>query len=172
MKVLILEVKTAQSVKALIRSGMLAELPSPLQNWDFNFAKKAKEKGKSAYVLVKEDSPNILEGCMIFSIHDVLGPFLDLLEVAPHNKGKAGKYKRISGCLIAYACGLSFESGENEDKGILTFKAMGKEKGSHKKLEEYYRKKYGAFMNPIGFMEIYPDQSRNLLEEYLFRKEN
>jgi hypothetical protein len=75
---------------------------------------------------VKEESPAIIEGCMVFSIHEILGAFLDLLEVAPHNKGRNGKYKRISGCLIAYACGLSFEKGKNEDKGILTFKAMGK----------------------------------------------
>lgn len=172
MKILILEVSSGESVKALIRSGMLSELPSHLQNWHFNFAKKAKEKGKSAYVLVKEESPTILEGCIIFSLHEVLGPFLDLLEVAPHNKGKAGKYKRVSGCLIAYACGLSFEKGKFEDKGILTFKAMGKEQASSIKLEEYYRERYGALMNPLGFMEIHPDCSRSLMEEYLFKKDS
>jgi hypothetical protein len=91
--------------------------------------------------------------------------------VAPHNKGRNGKYKRISGCLISYACGLSFEKGKNEDQGILTFKAIGKEQDSSSSLERYYREKYGALKNPLGFMEIHPDQSRNLMEAYLFKKE-
>jgi hypothetical protein len=170
MKVLILEVVSGELVKAQIRDGNHSELPTHL-NWDFNFAKKAKEKGKSVYVLVKEESPTVLEGCMVFSIHEVLGPFLDLLEVAPHNKGRSGRYKRISGCLIAFACGLSFEKGKNEDKGIVTFKAMGKKEDSSLKLEKWYREKYGARMNPLGFMEIHPDQSRILMEEYLFKKD-
>ncbi len=170
MKVLIVEVSSGEFVKSQIRDGILTELPSHL-NWDFNFAKKARERGKSVYVLVKEESPAIIEGCMVFSIHEILGAFLDLLEVAPHNKGRNGKYKRISGCLIAYACGLSFEKGKNEDKGILTFKAMGKEQDSSLRLEKYYREKYGALMNPLGFMEIHPAQSRILMEEYLFKKD-
>jgi hypothetical protein len=78
--------------------------------------------------------------------------------------------RNYSGCLIAYACGLSFEKGKNEDKGILTFKAMGKEQTSSFKLEEYYRERYGALMNRLGFMEIHPDGSRSLMEEYLFKK--
>lgn len=171
MRILILEMISGKLINGLIREGLKSELPSIRQNWDFNFSKKAQEKGKSVFILVKEESPALVEGCMIFSVHKDLGPFLDLLEVAPHNKGKNGKHKRVSGCLIAYACGLSFERGENEDKGILTFKAMGKDQESSIVLEKYYRENYGAIMNPLGFMEIYPDRSRLLIEEYLYKKE-
>ena len=109
---------------------------------------------------------------MIFSVHETFGPFMDYLEVAPHNKGSKGKHKRVSGCLIAYACGLSFEKGQNEDKGILTFKAFGKNEMDQKILEKFYQDKYGAVMNPYGYMEIHQKQSQLLMEEYLDNEED
>ncbi len=92
---------------------------------------------------------------------------MDYLEVAPHNKGSNGKYKRVAGCLIAYVCGLSFEEGAEKDKGILTFEAFGNDKDSQERIEELYRKKYKAIMNPMKYMEIHPDQSKLLIKEYL-----
>ena len=68
---------------------------------------------------------------------------------------------------IAFACGLSFEKGTNEDRGILTFQAYSEDQDSTKKLEKFYRTKYGAIMNPLGFMEIHQDRSRQLIKEYL-----
>ena len=56
-------------------------------------------------------------------MHESFGPYMDLLEVSPMNKGEQGLFKNVVACLIAYAYGLSFEFGENEDKGILTFEA-------------------------------------------------
>jgi hypothetical protein len=38
-------------------------------------------------------------------------------------------------------------------------------------LEKYYWDNYGALMNPLGFMEIHPAQSRILMEEDLFKKD-
>jgi len=72
---------------------------------------------------------------------------------------------------IAFACGLSFEKGTNEDRGILTFQAYSEDQDSTKKLEKFYRTKYGAIMNPLGFMEIHQDRSRQLIKEYLNDKE-
>lgn len=167
MKVLILEVDSNELIRGIIQEGNAKEMPSTKDAWQFNFNKYSLPKGKTAFILVKEDTPKIIEGCMIFSMHDTFGPFMDYLEVAPHNKGSEGKYKRVSGCLIAYACGLSFEKGKNEDKGILTFEAFSKNKEDQKNLEKFYRNKYGAVMNPYAFMEIHQNQSRLLIEEYL-----
>ena len=94
---------------------------------------------------------------------------MDLLEVAPHNKGKDGKHKYVASCLIAYACGLSFEVGLEENKGILTFLASGNSNDSKEKLENLYREKYKAVKNPYGYMEIYQESSKWLIEEYLLR---
>jgi hypothetical protein len=167
MKVLILEVDSNELISAIIQEGKAKEMPSVKDSWQFNFNKNSLPKDKTAFILVREDTPKIIEGCMIFSIHDTFGPYMDYLEVAPHNKGSKGKYKRVSGCLIAYACGLSFEKGKNEDKGILTFKAYSEKEEDQKKLEKFYRDKYGAILNPLGYMEIYQDKSVLIIEEYL-----
>lgn len=167
MKVLILKVDSNELIRGVIQEGKAKDMPSLKDSWQFNFNKHSLPKDKSVYILVKEDTPRIIEGCMIFSMHETFGPYMDYLEAAPHNKGVAGKHKRVSGCLIAYACGLSFENGKKEDKGVLTFKAFSESEENQKKLEVFYRDKYGAIMNPFGYMEIYQEQSKLLIEEYL-----
>ena len=124
MKVKILEVDSDQLISAEIKKGDKKEMPSLADGWSFNFNKHILSKGKRVFVLVKEDTPTIIEGCMIFSNHEFFGPFMDYLEVAPHNWGRNGKYKRIAGCLIAYACRLSFKETIGAERGILTFKAL------------------------------------------------
>lgn len=54
-------------------------MPSITDGWVFNFNKHSLAKGKRAFVLIKEDSPAIIEGCMIFSIHETFGPYMDYL---------------------------------------------------------------------------------------------
>jgi len=170
MRVLILEVKTNKWINAFIRLSNKSEMPTVNNGWIFNFKKNGVKQGKITFVLVKVETPKIIEGCMTFSMHKTFGPYMDMLEVAPHNKGKEGLYKRVAGCLIAYACGLSFEQGLMEDKGILTFQAYGKTDESEEELEKLYREKYGAIKNPFGFMEIHADISKKLIEEYLNRR--
>lgn len=171
MKIKILEIDSEELIRAVIREGIKSEIPSLKDGWYFNFNKHALVKGKRTFVLVKEDSPTIIEGCMIFSLHETFGPYMDYLEVAPHNLGRNGKYKRVAGCLIAYACVLSFEEGAERDKGILTFQAFGEDGKSQQGLEELYRTKYRAIKNVWGFMEIYQDESKLLIEEYLNSEE-
>lgn len=169
MVVKILEVSSGELTKAKIREGQKQEMPSIQDDWNFNFNRPHKYPNSRSFVLVHDDTPNIIEGCMIFSIHETFGPYMDLLEVAPHNKGEKGRYKYVAGCLIAYACGLSFEIGTDENKGILTFEAAGKTPNSKGILEKLYKEKYKANKNPFGFMEIYQEESKELIREYLNR---
>lgn len=167
MKVKILEVVSNQLINAEIREGEKKEIPSLTNGWSFDFNKHSLAKGKRAFVLVREESSTIIEGCMIFSMHETFGAFMDYLEVAPRNWGREGKYKRVAGCLIAYACRLSFKEGIGFNKGILTFKAFAEHEDSQRYLEDLYRTKYMAARNPFGYMEIYHDQSKLLINEYL-----
>lgn len=171
MKVRILEVDLEELVTGIIREGLKGEMPSITDGWLFNFNKHSFLKGKRSFVLVKEDTPEVIEGCMIFSLHEIFGPFMDYLEVAPHNRGSNGKYKRVAGCLIAHACGLSFNEGDLKDRGFLTFKTFGEDDVSQRRLEELYRTKYKAIMNPMKYMEIHPNDSKALIKEYLSDKE-
>ncbi|NOQ75364.1 MAG: hypothetical protein GQ574_25360 [Crocinitomix sp.] len=169
MNVKILEVSSNELTRAIIKEGEKKKLPTVNEDWIFDFNKHAKGTKVTAYILVHEDTPKIIEGCMIYSIHESFGPYMNYLEVAPNNKGDEGKYKYVAGCLIAYACGLSFEL-DNMDKGILTFQAFGKNQKSTKKLEILYHDRYGAIKNPWGYMEIHQDKSKELIEEYLYRE--
>lgn len=167
MKVNLLNFATNDMVRAGIRSAKIEEMPSIADKWHFNFRKYFQNKGKMAFVLAREETPEIIEGCMIFSLNQTLGPYMDLLEVAPHNKGVNGLNKRVAGCLIAFACGLSFEFGKNEDKGILTFEVNGKSPSAKNRLEKLYTEFYVAKANPFGFMEIYPDEGKRLMDQFL-----
>ena len=46
MRVLIREVKSNELVSGLIREGKKHELPTLMDEWEFDFLKKAKESGK------------------------------------------------------------------------------------------------------------------------------
>src|SRR5687767_3796469 len=103
MKVKILEVATNELVLAQIRKGMAKELPSIQQGWVFNFDKQIKRLSQAtSYVLVTEETPNIIEGCMIYQSKDDI-PQMPYLEIAPHNRGEDKKHDFVAGCLIAYA---------------------------------------------------------------------
>jgi hypothetical protein len=172
MNVLILAKDSNRLVDAIIRRGDLKELPTISDGWLFNFQKLASKTGKQPYVLVREESMDQIEGCMVFSMHESFGPYMDLLEVCPRNKGEHGLFKNVAACLIAFACGLSFEFGKNEDKGILTFEAYSKTKEGIVKLIELYRQKYGAISNPFGYLEIHPQQAKILMDKYLYNPKN
>lgn len=169
MEVKILEVSSKELKRALIKSGNKNKLPGINENWFFNFKKHSSAAKLKAFILVREDTPAVIEGCLIYSVHETYGPFMNYLEVAPHNKGLTGKYKYVACCLIAFACGLAFEV-EGPDKGILTFQAYGKNATFKKKLETLYQMRYGAKMNPWGYMEIPPDESKRLIALYLNRE--
>jgi len=104
MKVKITLLKTGEKVDALIKEGKISELPSIHENWRFNFDKELKKlKNATGYVLVTEETPHIIEGCMIFQLIDNKMPYMSYVEVAPHNKTGGKKYDHVAGCLIAFA---------------------------------------------------------------------
>lgn len=70
--------------------------------WRFNFDKELRKlKNATGYLLVTDEAPLIVEGCIIFQLIDRREPYLAMLEVAPHNQTKDKKYDWIAGCLIA-----------------------------------------------------------------------
>jgi len=90
---------------------------------------------------------------------------MDLVEIAPHNKGQTDKrYKYVAGCLIAYACRESFKL-ESNYKGYLDFV-------SKTALVSWYRDKYHALSTRGQNMHIDPDGGQELIEEYLNRKKD
>ncbi len=67
MRVKIREITATELRDALIKEGKSKELPSIHDNWKFNFASLLKKLSDAkAYLLVRADSLNVIEGCMIF----------------------------------------------------------------------------------------------------------
>src|ERR1700741_2064556 len=144
MNVKILKVEDGKLVDAEIKGVGKLKLPSIQEGWRFNFTKHAKGKGAQTYVLVTEETNDIIEGCLIYKMKDGLEPYMAYIEIAPHNKGVARMYDLVAGCLIAFACRQSFILGLGDYKGWLAFDVQEKSEEDQNKLMAVYSKKYKA----------------------------
>jgi hypothetical protein len=169
MNVVIRELTKAELKEALIREGAGKELPSMHDNWNFNFASQLKKLSHAkAYVLVTEENPQVIEGCMIFQWKEKVMPYISYLETAPYNRGPEKKHDDVAGCLIAFACRLSLASKDENHQGYLTFDVMEQNPKDEQKLIQIYSEKYGA--RRIGgttTMIITPDEGERLMIKYL-----
>ena len=168
MRVKILKIETGTLVDARIKDGKKMRLPSIHEGWRFNFPQNAKAKGAHVYVLVTDESPAVIEGCLIYEMKNSVEPYMAYIEIAPHNKGKSKRYDRVAGCLIAFACRLSFTLGQEYYKGWLAFDVLEPTKKDQAVLMALYSKKYKAqrFMKTTTML-ISPQDGEALIEEYL-----
>lgn len=143
MNVKILRVSDKALVDAEIDQPKLT-LPSITDGWRFNFRKHSKIKGVKTFVLVADETPTEIEGCLVFKMENDVEPYMAYIEVAPHNKNADKRYDKVAGCLIAFACRLSFMHGEDYYKGWLAFDVLEKDKADEIKLMALYSQKYGA----------------------------
>lgn len=171
MKIRILEVASGNFVNGEIRLGNKSEMPSMQTGWIFNFDKHIKISNSKTYVLVSDKTPNIIEGCLVFEMKNKILPYMAYIEIAPHNKNKERLYDYIAGCLIAFACELSFTHGKGENRGFLTFDVREENESHQKKLMQVYAQKYKAkwlsFLSPPTTMIITPHDGEILIKEYL-----
>ena len=69
MNIKILKVSTNELIDARIEAGKKVQLSSIHTGWRFNFDKRSRDTAHSfTYVLVTEEEPDIIEGCLIFQI--------------------------------------------------------------------------------------------------------
>ena len=170
MKVKILRVDDNKLVNALVRKGVKTEMPSMQNGWRFSFNKHIKKPNSEAYVLVKEDTPKIIEGCMIYQVLGNGIQYMAFVEVAPRNRLPNKTYDLVAGCLIAYACKLSMQRGKDFHKGYLTFDVQEESKKDGIKLMSMYSENYKAVRIDETTMWISPENGELLIEEYLNRK--
>jgi hypothetical protein len=172
MQVLILEVSKDDLIDAVIKNGKGMELPSIQTGWRFNFTSRLKELPyATAYVLVCEETPDIIEGCLIFQMKDKTVPYMAYVEIAPHNRTDPKKYDFVGGCLVAYACKLSTIKGEGADYGWLSFDVHEKDPKDRFRLMRHYSKKYNAQrVADTTSMWIEPFYGKVLIAEYLERE--
>ncbi|TDX00531.1 hypothetical protein [Dinghuibacter silviterrae] len=173
MLVKILKVSTDDLVGATIQNGRPIQLPSIQQGWRFNFDRLIKSTpNATAFILVSEETPQVIEGCLIFQMKQKQIPYMAYVEVGPHNRGNQKKYDYVAGCLIAFACRQSFIHGKDHHQGWLTFDVMEEDPKDQLKLMAVYSNKYGAvrFEGEETTMYIMPANGEKLIEQYLYRK--
>lgn len=167
MKIKIIKVQDNQAVEARITQPLGLTLPSITDGWRFNFKKQSKKAGFQTYILVTQKASKIVEGCLTYQLRDTEEPYMAYIEIAPHNKGKTKMYDNVAGCLIAYACRLSFLDGVGHFKGWLTFDVMEEDKEDEIKLMAVYCQKYGALKWGETTMVISPQAGEKLIAKYL-----
>lgn len=169
MKLKILKNETNVLVEAEIfdSKSIKITLPSITDGWYFNFKKNSKLRGYETYVLICEETPEIIEGCLIFEMQDVVGAYMAFIEVAPHNRNENRRYDKVAGSLIAFACRMSFIRGDEESKGYLTFEVIEEEIENKEKLIAMYTDKYKALYFGQTTLVITPEGSEQLINEFL-----
>lgn len=171
MDVKILKVEGNILVDAKILNSKLLKLslPSVADGWRFNFNKHSKKKSFETYILVSEETSERIEGCLIFEMKEKIEPYMAYIEVAPHNRATVKEYDNVAGCLIAYACRLSFTKGEGHFQGYLAFDVLEADKSDEIKLMAVYSAKYNAFKFGDTSMIIPPQGGQKLIEDFLNR---
>ncbi|PIF30793.1 hypothetical protein CLU81_1243 [Flavobacterium sp. 9] len=169
MNVKILRIDESSLVDAKISDvkSVKLNLPSITDGWRFNFRKHSKVAGNETYVLVSEETPDIIEGCLIFEMKKKVEPYMAYIEIAPHNKGLNKKYEKVAGCLIAFACRLSFIRAKEPYTGYLVFDVLEEDKADEEKLMAVYSKKYKALRYGETTMIIPPVGGEKLITEFL-----
>ncbi len=167
VKIINVESKSVLNATILRKEEMKLQLPSFSDGWRFNFSKHSKKKGFRTYILCCNETPNIIEGCLIFEMLDNIEPYMAYIEVAPHNIGHKKQKENVAGCLIAFACRLSFIHGRGDYLGWLALDVREKTKEDEIKLMAIYSLKYNALKFGKTKMVIPPEGGQKLINEFL-----
>jgi len=160
MKVELIESSTGKVHLADIKLIKYKELPLKKDGWSFNWKSLFKIEGSELYKISLEESPSEIQGVLMVTILYGEMLFMNNVENAPHNIGKNKRYENTAGCLLAFACKLSFEKGKGNYVGFLSF-------DSKTKLVELYQNKYGASLAMGHKMFFGSEAGKALMKKYL-----
>lgn len=168
-KVSILHRESGDLVNAVVKRATSRQMPSIHEGWRFNFDKHSKLPNTHAFLLVLEESPNVIQGALIFQLLDGVLPYMAYVETAPHNKGNEREFDEIAGCLIAHAFTLTFIYGKDPYQGQLFFDVQEENPADQERLTQLYREKYGALSLGETRLLIIDDYGEILVGRYLER---
>jgi hypothetical protein len=123
--------------------------------WRFNWASEYKVPERDIYKLTIANNPNIIQGIISLEIKTD-HVFMHLIESAPFNIGKQKTYFGVPGNLIAFACKLSFQRG---NEGYVSFVAKTK-------LIDHYVESLGATNVGGHLMVITTAAALKLIDKY------
>ena len=89
------------------------------QGWQFNWKLESNYPERDVYKLTIVGNPNIIQGLVSLEVKPD-HVFMHLVESAPFNKGKSKMYSGVPGNLVAFACKLSFQRGNDGNVAFLS----------------------------------------------------
>lgn len=126
--------------------------------WQFNWKSEFKQPKKDIYKLTIVGNLNIIQGLVSLEVKED-HVYMHLIESAEFNIGKDKVYLGIPGNLVAFACNLSFQRGND---GYVSFIAKTK-------LIEHYIDTLGAIHFGGHLMVITTESALKLIGKY-FKK--
>lgn len=160
MKPILLNTNTGKIEQSKIEEISKKEIPLKKDGWNFNWRELYKVEGGTIYKISLLNSPKNIQGVVMISIFNNEMVFMNNVEVAPVNLGKKKLYDYVAGCLISFACLLSFRLGKGTYNGFLSFE-------SKTELIDLYQNKYAAEYAMGHKMFIEPRVGRKLIQQYL-----
>ena len=160
MRITIQETNTRKNIAAEILPAIKKDMPLKKEGWNFNWRQLYQDEKGAFYKLILIGKNSQIQGVLKLQLENKSMLVMKDIEIAPHNFGSKGKYEKVAGCLIAFACKRSFEIGKGNYKGFLVFE-------SKTKLIPLYQKKYGATIAIGQKMFIDEITGRHLIEKYL-----
>ncbi len=154
MKVNLYDSIRKKKIIGYISKATKRELPQT--EWKFDW-KSLHTKNAQIFKLCYEDE---IQGLLKMTQVDEGYHEMSNLELSPTNYGSKGKITNVAGCLIAFACLLTFKLNESNYKGHLAFTSKGE-------LIPHYEKHYYAELVYREKMIIFPANGKKLIRKYL-----
>jgi hypothetical protein len=127
--------------------------------WFFNWSEEYKNPVRDIYKLTISGNSTIIQGLVSLEVKSD-HVYMHLIENAPFNKGQSKVYAGVAGNLVAYACKLSFQPGQDGNVSFL----------SKSQLVEHYEKTLGAFHFGGRIMIIETKSALKLINKYFQNK--
>ncbi|KAA5533686.1 hypothetical protein F0919_14210 [Taibaiella lutea] len=102
-------------------------------SWLFNWKFEYQQPEREVYKLTIAGNAHIIQGLISLEVKSD-HVYMHLVENAPFNKGKIKMYTGVAGNLVAFACRLSFQRGNDGNVSFL----------SKSQLVQHYEKTLGA----------------------------
>lgn len=87
--------------------------------WNFDWVFEFKQPQRDIYKLTIVSNQTVVQGLISLEIKQD-HVYIHLLESAPFNKGKSKLYAGVPGNLVAFACKLSFQRGQEGNVSFLS----------------------------------------------------
>jgi hypothetical protein len=143
------------STDVLLVSASDLKIVTKKNAWLFDWKHEFEQQERAVYKLAITNNSNIIQGMISLEIRSD-HVYMHLLENAPFNLGKNKMYAGVAGNLVAFACKIAWDKG---NEGFVVFQ-------SKTQLIRHYEKMLGAVHEGGHTMIIYPHAALKLIQTY------